>query len=126
MRRWGHAEQESDSWYMDIAKKVYRPDIYASAAKELIAEGKLSAEDFPDFEKETGFKPVSPLAWLPLVTMLVSAVYVTDDPSVPKPFAISMITVMLCCLWPTVINTAVGVASISQDVKMSARYCAFR
>ena len=28
-----------------------------------------------------------------------------------------MITVMLCCLWPTVINTAVGVASISQDLK---------
>lgn len=27
------------------------------------------------------FKPVSPLAWLPLVTMIVSAVYVTDDRS---------------------------------------------
>ena len=26
------------------------------------------------------FKPVSPLAWLPLVTMVVSAVYVSDDP----------------------------------------------
>merc|ERR1712169_162023 len=63
------------------------------------------------------FKPVSPLAWLPLVTMVVSAVYVSDDPIVPKSFVTSMITVMLCCLWPTVINTAVGVASISQDLK---------
>ena len=26
------------------------------------------------------FKPVSPLAWLPIVTMVVSAVYVTEDP----------------------------------------------
>lgn len=63
------------------------------------------------------FKPVSPLAWLPLVTMVVSALYVSDDPVVPKSFVTSMITVMLCCLWPTVINTAVGVASISQDLK---------
>ncbi len=63
------------------------------------------------------FKPVSPLAWLPLVTMVVSAVYVSDDPVVAKSFVTSMITVMLCCLWPTVINTAVGVASISQDLK---------
>ncbi len=58
MRRWGQIpEQKPDSWYMDVAKKVYRPDIYAKAAKELIAEGKLKAEDFPDFASETGFKP---------------------------------------------------------------------
>jgi len=57
MRRWGQiAEAKPDSWYMDIAKKVYRPDIYAIAAKELIAEGKLKATDFIDFTKETGFK----------------------------------------------------------------------
>jgi nitrate/nitrite transport system permease protein len=62
------------------------------------------------------FKPVSPLAWLPLVTMVVSAVYTTDDPALSKSFVNSMITVALCCLWPMVINTAVGVASISQDL----------
>ncbi|MEK9711810.1 MAG: ABC transporter permease [Thalassolituus sp.] len=62
------------------------------------------------------FKPVSPLAWLPIVTMVVSALYVSDDPMVPKSFVTSMITVMLCCLWPTVINTAVGVASIPKDL----------
>ena len=57
MRRWGQiAEKKSDSWYKDIAKKVYRPDIYAQAAKELIAEGKVKAKDFPDFATEKGFK----------------------------------------------------------------------
>lgn len=62
------------------------------------------------------FKPVSPLAWLPLVTMVVSAVYVTQDPMFSKSFLTSMFTVLLCCLWPTVINTAVGVAAISKDL----------
>ncbi|WP_432696808.1 CmpA/NrtA family ABC transporter substrate-binding protein [Marinobacterium sp. YM272] len=57
MRRWGQiAEPKPDSWYMDIAKQVYRPDIYAIAAKELIAEGKMDASEFPDFDSEDGFK----------------------------------------------------------------------
>ncbi len=57
MRRWGQiAEPKPDSWYMDIARKVYRPDIYATAAAELIAEGYMEASDFPDFETEDGFK----------------------------------------------------------------------
>lgn len=60
MRRWGQiGTAQPDSWYMDVAKKVYRPDIYALAAKELIAEGKLPAEAFPDFATETGFKPAT-------------------------------------------------------------------
>ncbi|MAZ86923.1 MAG: nitrate ABC transporter permease [Cellvibrionaceae bacterium] len=62
------------------------------------------------------FKPVSPLAWLPLVTMVVSALYVSPDPMVSKSFLNSMITVTLCCLWPMVINTSVGVASIDSDL----------
>ncbi|WP_299200520.1 ABC transporter permease [uncultured Amphritea sp.] len=62
------------------------------------------------------FKPVSPLAWLPLVTMVVSAVYVSDDPMFAKSFITSLITVSLCCLWPTLLNTAVGVSTISADL----------
>lgn len=62
------------------------------------------------------FKPVSPLAWLPLVTMIVSAVYVSADPMFAKSFITSMITVTLCCLWPMLINTSVGVGSISSDL----------
>lgn len=64
MRRWGHIpEQKTDAWYMEIAKKALRPDIYVTAAKELIAEGKMKATDFPDLDKETFIKaPVkSPL-----------------------------------------------------------------
>lgn len=67
------------------------------------------------------FKPVSPLAWLPLVTMVVSAVYVTNDPAVSKSFLNSMFTVLLCCLWPTIINTAVGVSGVSKDLNNVSR-----
>lgn len=62
------------------------------------------------------FKPVSPLAWLPIVTMVVSAVYVSTDPFFAKSFVTSAITVMLCCLWPTLINTSVGVSSVDKDL----------
>jgi len=62
------------------------------------------------------FKPVSPLAWLPLVTMVVSALYISDDPLFAKSFVTSAITVTLCCLWPTIINTTVGVSSVSKDL----------
>ncbi|MDE4140237.1 MULTISPECIES: ABC transporter permease [Rhodobacterales] len=62
------------------------------------------------------FKPVSPLAWLPIVTMIVSAVYATNDGLFSKSFLISAITVTLCSLWPTLINTALGVASIDKDL----------
>jgi len=63
------------------------------------------------------FKPVSPLAWLPLVTMVVSAVYVSNDPMFAKSFITSLITVSLCSLWPTLLNTAVGVSTISKDLQ---------
>ena len=62
------------------------------------------------------FKPVSPLAWLPLVTMVVSATYSVEDPMFHKAFLNSAITVALCCLWPTLINTTVGVTNIDRDL----------
>ena len=62
------------------------------------------------------FRPVSPLAWLPIVT-IVSAVYVTSDKALfAKSFLISAITVTLCSLWTTLINTAVGVTSVDKDL----------
>ena len=67
------------------------------------------------------FKPVSPLAWLPLVTIVVSALYVTDDPIVAKSFINSLLTVTLCSLWPMVINTSIGVSSLDQDLKNVSR-----
>jgi nitrate/nitrite transport system permease protein len=62
------------------------------------------------------FKPVSPLAWLPIVTMVVSATYVSTDPMFEKAFLNSAITVTLCSLWPALINTALGVATIDKDL----------
>ena len=61
-------------------------------------------------------KPVSPLAWLPIVTMVISAMISSVDPILPKAFVISALVVMLCSLWPTLINTAVGTASIDKDL----------
>lgn len=61
-------------------------------------------------------RPVSPLAWLPIVTMVVSASVTSDDPTLAKSFVISAVVVMLCSLWPTLINTAIGTASIDKDL----------
>jgi len=59
MRRWGQInEYKTDAWYLETAKKVYRPDIYMAAAKALVAEGKAKAGDFPA-DSETGIKPPS-------------------------------------------------------------------
>ncbi len=67
------------------------------------------------------FKPVSPVAWLPIVTMVVSAVYTVPQPWLEKAFIISAITVSLCAIWPSLINTALGVASIDKDYINVAR-----
>ncbi len=67
------------------------------------------------------FRPISPLAWLPIVTMVVSALYVSDNPMFAKSYVISAITVTLCCLWPTLINTTIGVAGVSRDLINVAR-----
>lgn len=48
MRRWGQIpDTRPDSWYADVAKSVYKPDIYVKAAKMLVDEGKAKASDFP-------------------------------------------------------------------------------
>jgi nitrate/nitrite transport system permease protein len=67
------------------------------------------------------FRPVSPLAWLPIVMILVSALYTTREPMFEKSFLSSAITVALCSLWPTLVNTALGVASIDRDHLSVAR-----
>lgn len=62
------------------------------------------------------FRPVSPLAWLPIVTMIVSALYANASDALPKSLVISALTVTLCSLWPTLINTALGVSTIDRDL----------
>jgi len=48
MRRWGQIpEAKDDTWYDEVAKSVYRPDIYLQAAKLLVEEGYVDEADFP-------------------------------------------------------------------------------
>ncbi len=57
MRRWGQIpEAKPDSWYQETAAKIFLPEIYEQAAAELIAEGKMSASDFPDFKTKAGLR----------------------------------------------------------------------
>jgi nitrate/nitrite transport system permease protein len=49
-------------------------------------------------------RPVSPLAWLPLGLVLFE-----------KSQPAALFTIAICAMWPTVLNTALGVRSIPQD-----------
>ncbi|MCX2680427.1 ABC transporter permease [Galbibacter sp. EGI 63066] len=59
------------------------------------------------------FKPVSPVVWLLLVFMIVKTL--TKDSQSDSAFIISFISVGLCAMWPTLVNTAMGVASVDKD-----------
>ncbi len=61
MRRWGQvAEQKDDAWYDDVAKSVYRPDIYLEAAKMLLEEGYVAEAEVP--WDSDGYKAPTPAA----------------------------------------------------------------
>ncbi|WMI65396.1 ABC transporter permease [Aestuariibaculum sp. YM273] len=59
------------------------------------------------------FKPVSPVVWLLLVFMIVKTM--TKDSNSDSAFIISFISVGLCSMWATLVNTAMGVASVDKD-----------
>ncbi|TWU57464.1 Bicarbonate transport system permease protein CmpB [Rubripirellula reticaptiva] len=70
------------------------------------------------------FKPVSPLAWLPLAAVVIIWAYRNSQPGetfFDKAFLISAATVSLCSLWPTLVNTTLGVASVDKDYLNVAR-----
>jgi nitrate/nitrite transport system substrate-binding protein len=61
MRRWGQiAEGKPDSWYDEVAKSVYKPEIYLKAARLLVEEGLAKEEDFP--WDSDGYKAATPAA----------------------------------------------------------------
>lgn len=60
------------------------------------------------------FKPVSPVVWLLLVFMIVKTLTKNSDTN--TAFIISFISVGLCSMWATLINTAMGVASVDKDI----------
>ncbi|MEO0467520.1 MAG: CmpA/NrtA family ABC transporter substrate-binding protein [Pseudomonadota bacterium] len=83
MRRWGQIpESQPDEWYDEMARKVYRPDIYLEAAQSLVDDGLADAADFPwdsdgykaptppeDFIDGIGFDGRQPNAYLESLTI---------------------------------------------------------
>ncbi|TXE15009.1 ABC transporter permease [Seonamhaeicola algicola] len=59
------------------------------------------------------FKPVSPVVWYLLVFMIVKTLLI--DSSEDSSFTISFISVGLCSMWATLVNTAMGVSSVDKD-----------
>ena len=62
-------------------------------------------------------KPVSPLAWFPVVYIIINKAMegMPNDGPISKSFLIAMLVVTLCSLWPSLINTANGVANVEKD-----------
>ncbi|MEM7576307.1 MAG: ABC transporter permease [Planctomycetota bacterium] len=77
------------------------------------------------------FKPVSPIVWLPIALIVASALIPNPDKhwftqwmwdlpligeyKINPAFLASAVTVALCSLWATMVNTALGVASVDKD-----------
>jgi nitrate/nitrite transport system substrate-binding protein len=56
VRRWGQVGPKTEEWYFELSKKVYHPEIWMTAAQELVKEGKLAESDIPQTD---GFKEPS-------------------------------------------------------------------
>ena len=83
------------------------------------------------------FKPVSPIIWLVIALIIVSSfipdrdthwlinildsMWITAWLEVNPAFIASAITVAMCSLWATLVNTALGVASVDKDHMNVAR-----
>ena len=73
----------------------------------LLGASKLFSKTFdPIFQI---LRPVSPLAWLPLGLVLFSGFRENTSEMA------ALFTIAICAMWPTVLNTAVGVRAVPQD-----------
>src|SRR5216110_518789 len=68
----------------------------------MLGRSKLFAQSFDPVIQV--LRPVSPLAWLPLGLVLFQ-----------KSHPAALFTIAVCAMWPTVLNTALGVRSIPKD-----------
>jgi len=68
----------------------------------ILGRSKLFAQSFDPVIQL--LRPVSPLAWLPLGLVLFQ-----------KSHPAALFTIAVCSMWPTVLNTAMGVRSIPKD-----------
>ena len=69
-------------------------------------------------------RPVSPLAWLPLGMILFSGVKIVNGDgrtTFGASDAAALFTIAICAMWPTVMNTAVGVRAVPVDYLNVAR-----
>ncbi len=59
-------------------------------------------------------RPISPLAWFPLAGLIVVAIR-RYNKEVDATQLQCIFTIAMCSIWPTILNTAVGVRAIPQD-----------
>ena len=92
------------AWYsLVLVAKGYSLDILLGAPLGFILGwSKLFSKSFDPIIQV--LRPVSPLAWLPLGLVLFQ-----------KSHPAALFTIAICSMWPTVLNTALGVRSIPQD-----------
>src|SRR3954468_4838155 len=74
----------------------------------ILGRSKLFAQSFDPVIQL--LRPVSPLAWLPLGLGLLQ-----------KSAPAALFTIAVCAMWPTVLNTALGVRSVPKDYLNVAR-----
>ena len=49
MRRWGQIPADkTDTWYLDTARAVYKPDLYLAAAQSLVEDGVIPEDSVPE------------------------------------------------------------------------------
>ncbi len=59
-------------------------------------------------------RPISPLAWFPLAGLIVVAIR-RYNKEIDATQLQCIFTIAMCSIWPTILNTAVGVRAIPQD-----------
>src|ERR1043165_9733711 len=67
-RRWGQIPgNKSDSWYFGVADQTFRADLYRATVADLLAEGKVKAEDLPadDYQAHPGEAFIDGIAFDP-------------------------------------------------------------
>jgi nitrate/nitrite transport system permease protein len=98
------------TWYslIRVAKGYSLALLFGTPLGLLLGVSKLFTKSFDPIIQI--LRPVSPLAWLPLGLVLFQ-----------KPEPAGIFTIAMCSMWPTVLNTALGVRSIPQDYINVAR-----
>jgi nitrate/nitrite transport system permease protein len=92
------------AWYslVLVAKGYLLALLLGTPLGFILGWSKLFAKSFDPIIQV--LRPVSPLAWLPLGLVLFQ-----------KSHPAALFTIAICAMWPTVLNTALGVRSIPQD-----------